>query len=217
MIADLSSLMDDPTLPDVVSSLTLRLKTERELRVKFYEEITPDMKAEFINGEVIMHSPATALHTEVRKRLTMLIHVHADTHGLGLVLDEKTLCTFPRNDYEPDVVFFGRKKAATIKPDTTQFPPPDFVCEVLSSSTEKRDRGVKFRDYEAHGVSEYWIVDPKAKTLEQYVLSRSKRFELRLKSGTGEVASTAIKGLKLPIRALFDAKVHRAALRELLG
>lgn len=216
MIADLSSLMDDPTLPDVVSSLTSRLKTERGLRAKFYEEITPDMKAEFINGEVIMHSPATAQQTEVRKRLTMLIHVHADTHGLGLVLDEKTLCTFPRNDYEPDVVFFGRKKTATIKPDTMQFPPPDFVCEVLSSSTEKRDRGVKFRDYEAHGVSEYWIVDPKTKTLEQYLLGRGKRYELRLKSGTGEVASTAIKGLNLPIRALFDAKVHRTALRELL-
>ena len=217
MIADLSSLMDDPTLPDVVSSLTLRLKTERELRVKFYEEITPDMKAEFINGEVIMHSPATAQHTEVRKRLTNLINNFVDFRDLGLVLDEKVLCTFPRNDYEPDVVFFGRKKTATIKPDTMQFPPPDFVCEVLSSSTEKRDRGVKFRDYEAHGVSEYWIVDPKTKTLEQYVLGRGKRYELRLKSGTGEVASTAIKGLNLPIRALFDAKAHRAALRELLG
>jgi hypothetical protein len=52
---------------------------------------------------------------------------------------------------------------------------------------------------------------------KEYVLTRAKRFELRLKSGSGEVVSTAIKGLTLPIRAFFDAKAHRTALRSLLA
>lgn len=217
MIADYPALLEDPSLPEVVSNLQKQLKTERQLRLKFYEEITPDMKAEFINGQVIMHSPATAIHTMIRMRVTNLLNNYVDTRGLGMVFDEKTLCTFPRNDYEPDVVFFGSKKSAAIRPDTMQFPPPDFACEVLSPSTASRDRGVKFRDYQAHGVQEYWIIDPTTKTLEQYVLTKSKSYELRLKSRTGEVECVAIKGLILPIRALFDAKHHRTAMRGMLG
>ena len=217
MTAILSGLLAEPTLPEIVSDLQRALAAERALRRKFYEEITPDMKAEFINGEVIMHSPATALHSEVRKRLTNLINNYVDFRYLALVQDEKALFTFPRNDYEPDVIFFGPKKASSIKPDTLQFPPPDFVCEVLSANTEKTDRGVKFRDYEAHGVIEYWIVDPRKRTLEQYVATRGKRYELRLKSKSGEVASVAIKGMRLQIQSIFDGKAHRAALRGMLA
>lgn len=213
--ADLISLLEDPTLPEVVDSLSERLEQEQERRRNFYEEITPDMKAEFINGQVIMHSPATARHSQTRQRIENLLYNYVESRSLGLVFDEKTLCSFPRNDYEPDVVFFGKKKAGLIEPDTLQFPPPDFVCEVIFPSTEQRDRGVKFRDFEAHGVGEYWLVDPKTKTLEQYVLVR-RRYELRLKSKTGEVQSTVIKGLRLPVVALFDPRAARAALISLI-
>ena len=200
----------------MVEVLIQRLAEERQRRQRFYEEITPDMKAEFINGEVIMHSPALAKHTEARMRVTNLLNNYVDFKELGLVHDEKSLCTFPRNDYEPDVVFFAPAKAATITPDTLQFPPPDLACEVLSASTEKRDRGVKFQDYEAHGVGEYWIVDPDAQVLEQYVLDGSGRYELRMKSGTGQVISVVVPGFSVPVRAIFDAKTHRSALQQLL-
>ena len=205
-------LLDQPTLPEVVEMLTQRLAEEKQRRLKFYEEITPDMKAEFINGEVIMHSPALAKHTEARMRVTYLMYSYAGSRQLGRVHDEKSLCTFPRNDYEPDVVFFGPEKAADILPNTPQFPPPDFACEVLSPSTEKRDRGVKFQDYEAHGVKEYWIVDPEAEILEQYVLNFEGRYELRMKSGTGQVTSTAAPGFSIPVRAIFDETTHWATV-----
>ena len=49
-------------------------------------------------------------------------------------------------------------------------PAPDFIAEILSDSTASVDRGVKFQDYAAHGVGEYWIVDPVQQTIEQYRL-----------------------------------------------
>ncbi|GAB2598351.1 Uma2 family endonuclease [Spirosoma areae] len=42
-----------------------------------------------------------------------------------------------------------------------KLPAPDLVIEVLSKSTARRDRGVKFTDYAANGIAEYWIVNPR--------------------------------------------------------
>ena len=47
---------------------------------------------------------------------------------------------------------------------------PDFVAEVLSPGTAKRDKGYKKDAYERSGVREYWIIDPVGRSVEQYVL-----------------------------------------------
>ena len=48
---------------------------------------------------------------------------------------------------------------------------PDLVVEILSPSTAYRDRGLKLDRYQKAGVSEYWIVDPERKVVQQYVLT----------------------------------------------
>ena len=216
MIAAIEELLASPTLPETMVRLNAALLDERRRRTRFYDDITPDMKAEFISGEFIMHSPATHEHTIIRQYIEKLLSTFVDVHELGVVDGEKALCVFPRNDYEPDVVFFGPEKAAKIRRKTRKFPVPDFVCEVLSDSTAKRDRGVKFTDYEAHGVREYWIVNPERRELEQFVLEKG-RYVLRMKSRTGEVTSAAIKGFRAPLAAFFDRKENLAALRKILG
>jgi len=212
---DLTSLLNSPRLPDIVATLNDRLQVESAARQRFYDEMMDDQKSEFIDGEIIVHSPAKNRHLIAKLNLASLLQAHVRRHGLGEVRDEKCLCVFPRNDYEPDVVFFGPGKAALFQPETMQFPIPDFVAEVLSDSTENRDRGVKFEDYEAHGVAEYWIIDPEAETIEQYALD-ADQFQLLLKSGSGEVASRSVAGFRIPIRAVFDSSENLAALKRLL-
>jgi Uma2 family endonuclease len=96
-----------------------------------------------------------------------------------------------------------------------KFPIPDFAVEVLSERTEARDRGVKFQDYEAHGVREYWIIDAEEEWVEQYI-EKDGRYELRLKSGSGEIASSVIAGFRVPVRAIFDAKESLRVMQTLL-
>ena len=48
---------------------------------------------------------------------------------------------------------------------------PDFVLEVLSDSTKKRDMTLKLRKYEEAGVKEYWIADPEREVVLTYVFS----------------------------------------------
>ena len=212
----IEELLASPTLPETVARLTATLADERSRRLRFYDEITPEMKAEFISGQVIMHSPATYEHTQIRGFIESLLGNYVNLHDLGVVTGEKSLCVFPRNDYEPDVVFFGTEKAAKLRRKTLKFPIPDLVCEILSDSTEKRDRGVKFQDFEAHGVREYWIVSPDRREMEQYILEKGS-YVLRMKSRTGEVASVVVKGFRAPLAAFFDSKANLAALRKIIG
>lgn len=208
-------LLDSPSLPEIVGELNSRLAKESARREKFYQELTEDHKAEFINGEVILHSPNKVRHLEVRDNCHTLLQTFVRLRGLGFVAGEKALCVFPRNDYEPDVCYFGPQKAASLQPAQLKLPVPDFIVEGLSDSTVKRDRGEKFKDYQAHGVREYWLVDPDQEILEQYVL-RAAAYELAQKSGNGEVRSDVVAGFVIPIRALFDSQIHLQVLRQLL-
>jgi Uma2 family endonuclease len=101
--AVLEPLLQSPELPEYVDSLNRILALERRSREKFYEELTEDGKFEFINGQVIMHSPATRKHINVTKNLSRLLSTFAEERGLGEAYAEKALCVFPRNDYEPDI------------------------------------------------------------------------------------------------------------------
>ena len=54
---------------------------------------------------------------------------------------------------------------------------PDMVAEVLSRSTRRKDLTIKKDIYEANGVKEYWIIDPRARAVDVYIL-RDGKFEL---------------------------------------
>ncbi|MDP3274055.1 MAG: Uma2 family endonuclease, partial [Deltaproteobacteria bacterium] len=45
---------------------------------------------------------------------------------------------------------------------------PDWVCEVLSPSTEAHDRAVKLPAFASHGTTHAWLIDPELKRLEVY-------------------------------------------------
>jgi Uma2 family endonuclease len=212
----LEQIKASPLLPEILQEGRAALLREQALRQKFYSDITPEQKWEFINGEVIMHSPALNRHLMATKRLFRLMDAYCLSNQLGEVHVEKAMTSFPRNDYEPDICFFGLVKAALIMPDTLKFPVPDLIVEVISPSTEARDRGVKFTDYASHGVGEYWIVDPVGETVELYRLSDSDYPPVpRLKEGVLE--SRVIPGFELPVRAVFEDEANLEAMRKLMA
>lgn len=200
----LEDLRHSPALPEAIRYLQSLWEDEQRARQRFYEEITDDVKAEFIDGEIVVHSPARLAHLEARDHIHFYLRELVQRLNLGgKVLGEKACCHFPRNSYEPDVVYFGSEKSAKLNPETVIFPIPDLAVEILSESTARRDRGVKFQDFETHGVVEYWIVDAESSVLEQYVLAKDGRYELRIKSGTGELTSPVLGGVVIPIRELW--------------
>ncbi|WP_041952181.1 Uma2 family endonuclease, partial [Spirosoma spitsbergense] len=161
-------ILDTPQAPLILQRAQAILDREARNRQKFYKWRDEDKKAEFINGEVVVHSPALHRHNSTMLLLASLLNMYVNDRKLGLVLAEKALVELTRNSYEPDVCFFGTEKASQITDDQLYYPAPDFIAEVLSKSTEKYDRETKFADYAAHKVAEYWIIDPLRRTIEQY-------------------------------------------------
>ena len=217
MDALLTPLLESPRMIRIAEELQRVIEAERAKREQFYEDISPEDKWEFINGEVVMHSPATLKHLQIRRRIEQLLCDYTGARNLGMVVGEKGLANFTRNSYEPDVMYFPAEVAETFEDSQWNFPVPSLIVEVLSDSTKGADRGVKKDDYEEHGVVEYWIVDPISETIEQLLLAGEK-YELAVKQSDGTFASKAVEGFVMPVRAAFDDELNRAArLRFLQG
>lgn len=215
----IAELLDAPDAQLIINRVQQQLNDEKKRRDEFYDWLRDDVKAEFINGEVIMHSPVKRRHLRAGGNLSTLLRIYVQFHDLGEVDVEKALIVLTRNDYEPDICFWRKEVADEFTDDTMKHPAPDLVVEVLSKGTAKRDRGIKFEDYAAHGVQEYWLVDPNRQTVEQFQLDE----EFMAFDAVGNfhlndtITALTVPGFTIPIRAIFDSEANRDALRTLLA
>ena len=215
MRAIVAELSKSPDLPGIGSEIAAVLAEEARRREEFRNTVTENDKAEFINGEAVYHSAARRRHNDATLSLAALLKYYCNFPGRGLDQVEKAMIGLTRNDYEPDVCYFLEEKAQHIDADEMIYPAPDFIAEVLSPSTAKNDRGVKFEDYAAHGVGEYWIIDPEAQVVEQYILE-GDRYALRAKQADGHLTSAVIPGFRIPVRAIFDDAENAGTAKRLL-
>ena len=210
----LEQIIRSPKAERYAEQLQAILADEKRRRGEFLSHLTEDDKAEFINGQVVCHSPVRFAHVQVTHWVLDLLRAFVRARDLGFVGAEKMLVSLTRNDYEPDICFWKREKAQAFTPDQLRFPAPDLIVEVISESTEAIDRGVKFEDYATHGVGEYWIIDPERQTIEQYTL-RGEQYELLYKMSSGTLCSPAVTGFSVPVRALFDEQENRATVEAI--
>jgi len=195
-------------------------EAEKERRIEFREWLNPDVKAEFINGEIIIHSPVKKQHWSASGLLSTLLTAFTNLHKLGKVGVEKVMITLTRNDYEPDLVFFSREKAEQFTDDQVLFPAPDLVVEILSKRTAKKDKTTKKDDYAYHGVREYWIIDASKQKVYQYILptkNATEYFPAKVVQYGEYLKSVAVEGFEIPTSAIFDEEINVKVLRELIS
>ena len=101
-----SEIMNVPDAYLVLDAVQKALDKERERRLKFYNDVTGEQKIEFINGEIIVHSPAQKQHGRIIIRLTHLFDIYVTRERLGFVGTEKFMIALTRNDY---LLFWKRK------------------------------------------------------------------------------------------------------------
>ena len=136
---------------------------ERRMRMGYEEWLAwtdEDVHSEWVDGEVTVFMPASDRHQAVLGLLHILLALYSWRLNLGTVRlapFEMRLATSAR---EPDILFVAKANLDRIKP-MRLMGPADLVVELISDDSVHRDRIDKRRDYEAAGVPEYWLFDPR--------------------------------------------------------
>lgn len=132
---------------------------------------------EIIGGEKIMAPAANLDHSGIIMRLGMIIGTYLSNNKSGYVYPDDVDVHFSDGTlFKPDLCVVLKSNEHILAGRKNIYGAPDMVVEVLSKSTQKKDRTVKKDTYEVYGVREYWIVDPFSKSVSVYLLRDGKYF-----------------------------------------
>jgi Uma2 family endonuclease len=154
-----------------------------------------DTRAEWVNGEVILMSPANIPHIELNLWLCGLLRELVDIDDAGRIFAIEAQIRLPGQKVRrnPDVIFVARAREHIIK-KTYIDGAPDLIMEIVSPDSESRDWRDKYIDYEKSGVREYWVIDPQSQRVEAYTLGRDKKYR-RIKEVEGKIGSKVLRKL----------------------
>jgi len=173
---------------------------EQRLRMSYDEYLTwtgEDIHAEWVNGEVIVHMPPKPRHQQAVAFLLRLIGQFIELYQLGRLLPAplEMRATPEGPAREPDLLFIAQGHLERLT-ETRLSGPADLVVEVISDDSVARDRADKFYEYQAAGVTEYWIIDPRPglERVDFYVRDNTGRYRPVLVDPEGRYHSTVLAG-----------------------
>ncbi len=121
------------------------------------------IRAEWVDGEVVIMSPVNAVHMRIGEFLLRLLADYVEARDLGEAHGGEFTHRFRAGTRllrrVPDLWFLSKERLHLLQP-TYLDGPPDLALEIVSPDSEDRDYHDKREEYQAAGVLEYWIVDP---------------------------------------------------------
>lgn len=168
---------------------------------EFLEAPGPEW-SEWVDGRMVPMPNVSLEHYRITRWLGRLFDVFgAGTRGelLGEPFNMKTGPDLPGRS--PDLFFLLNEHRDRLR-DNHLAGPADIVVEVTSPSTAAIDRGAKYYEYEAGGVTEYWLIDPQRRVAEFYRLGPAGHYELVPTTG-GIFESAVLPGMRFPVEWLW--------------
>ena len=182
-------------------------RTRRWPTYEDYLNISGDDRYELINGEfILVGAPNTSHQTAAISLGARMYFFVEEDNDLGRVFSAPTdvILTDPEgvNVVQPDLAFVSKEREAIIAHANIQGA-PDLIVEILSPSTGRLDMTTKRDLYARHGVGEYWIADPEARTLTVMVL-RDGEFEVAGEYSEGDtLTSPTLEGFSVEADRVF--------------
>jgi Uma2 family endonuclease len=169
-----------------------------------------EMVAEILDGELhVMPRPARP-HANTASLLTGELHGpfrrgNGGPGGWVLIVEPELHLGRRPDKLVPDLAGWRRERM----PDAIEGPPhydlaPDWICEIISPSSEAVDRGKKMRIYRREGVKNAWLINPLARTLEVYRLQGGLWVQLDTFEDDMVVRAEPFDAIELPLSVLWE-------------
>ncbi|MBI3914274.1 MAG: Uma2 family endonuclease [Chloroflexi bacterium] len=174
-----------------------------------------DVKAEWVHGEVIVHSPAAYIHVSIASFLIQVVGLFVQHHKIGIVVGPEFQIRMPGLRRVPDLLFIAEPRRNIIKRTFVEGA-PDLVMEIVSPDSVERDYREKHLEYEAAGVREYWLFDPQWQRTQVHALNNAGKYA-RIAESAGVIHSTVLPGFWLRTAWLWQDPLPNTldVLREL--
>jgi Uma2 family endonuclease len=137
------------------------------------------LTGEIINGRLYAQPRPTTLHALAGSALGGELYspYHKGRGGPGgwwILIEPEIHFIRDTEVLVPDLAGWRRERMPRLPRDQRIEVPPDWVCEILSPSTARKDRVVKMPVYARYGVAYLWLIDPLAHTLEAFALDKGR-------------------------------------------
>ena len=170
--------------------------------------VPPHLVAEIIGGRLVTHPRPAPRQSTSASRLGVILGRSFDwelggTPGGGWIIDEPEL-HLGSEILVPDIAGWRRERMERL-PDTAWFDiVPDWVCEVLSPSTIRYDKGEKRDIYGRKGVKHLWHVDVATRLLEVFELTAERWVLLETFRDAASVAAPPFDAVPFDLGVLWD-------------
>jgi len=179
-----------------------QIQPDERYTAQDYMNLPENTPFELINGKLIHMPSPFDIHQDISMKLSITLGSYIMENNLGKLfaapldvhLDDK-------NVVQPDLLYVSISRKVII--DKWIMGAPDFIVEIHSESTAKRDSEEKKVLYGKYEVVEYWIVKPTDQQIEVYY-NEYKEMQLQQTANVGDtIISKAIEGFNLDTSRIF--------------
>ena len=161
---------------------------------------------ELIHGEIVKRASPNTPHQRVSRKLVYQLEHFNIQKKLGelfhapfdVYLDEENA------GIQPDLLFVTHERWFGVRENNGIVGAPDLIVEIISKSTMDKDRVIKKDLYEQFGVREYWIVDPRNRSIEVYRLENDRYRLFSFAAEEGKIRSFVLSDFEMDVSDVFS-------------
>lgn len=167
------------------------------------------VSAEVVGGELITaprpHPRHGSAQAVLSAEITAPFQLGRGGPGGWWILIEPDVFFGPHDIVAPDLVGWRKDRVPAFPDEQPISIRPDWICEVLSPRTARRDRTVKSDLYLRAAVPHFWLVDPQARTLEAFELQQDRWLRLGAWTDGDRAAIPPFDAVEIDVGELFPA------------
>ena len=164
-----------------------------------YLLLDDNVRCEITQGDLVMTPSPNLIHQRISRELEFALWQYIKNRELGEIYYAPVDVVFDNeNILQPDIVVVLKDNEEILK-EKAIVGTPDVIMEIISPTSITRDRNEKHKLYEKFRVPEYWLVDPRNKSIEVYTLENDEFQLFSFAAETGPIKSKVINGFEIDV------------------